>query len=99
MEWPSELNYITTENLNENAVFAQTRLNDGKSLHAARLELFMESLPRVGMTGRMPKCTIEEFGGYHKVEIYPKYRHEAWRLIELINQYENGRKIPPYILN
>ena len=85
--------------LNENIVFAQIILQDRKHLEAARLELFAETLQRVGMNGRMPRCYVEEFGGYCRVKIYSKYRDEAWRLIELINKNENGGTLPPYIKN
>ena len=99
MDGFSELGDLIIASLNENSVFAQKILHDRKHLEAALLEMFMETRQRVGMVGRMPKCHVQEFGGYCKVEIYAKYRDDAWRLMELMNKYENGEKYPSYILN
>jgi|GEM_PF-4839247 hypothetical protein len=95
----SGIEEVATEPLNEQNVFTQRILYDAKSLQAARLELFMETLHRVGMGGRMPRCEAKDIGGYLQVQIYAKYRSEGWRLNELLNKHDTGGRIPAYILN
>ena len=48
----------------DHQLLAQVLVPDLKTLQAASLEFFMETLHRVGIAGRMPLYLVSKIGGY-----------------------------------